>query len=107
MTKKISPAVLWLRANDPDYVSPQKKSSKNKATPMSQEMLGEVLAGSVTRKINGVWKSVSPVALAGDAESGSLTYEPVDNTPLADTANKMRHNRGGKKRRGKRGGRGR
>lgn len=67
----------WLRANDPKWVEPAKKAARTRATPYDMDTLGELLSGSVMRKVGGVWRSMAPTALCGDSDSGTLMAEVV------------------------------
>lgn len=74
--------VDWLKANDPKYVSPQKKGAATRATPVDPARLGELLAGTGTIRVGGTWKQRTPIGFSGDGEDYSV--EVIDNKTNPD-----------------------
>lgn len=75
--------VDWLKANDPSYVSPQKKAAHTRTIPVDPERLGEMMAGASTVKVGGTWVQRTPIGFAGDGED-SFVAEVIDHTTSPD-----------------------
>lgn len=92
--------VMWLKENDPEYVSPAKKAARTRATPFSNEAL-EAFSDCTTRKVNGVWASVSNLGYEGGSEevAGSIVpvYQPRQEIMVdaVKQLNEVVHRRGG------------
>ena len=87
MIKKVSAATAWLRENDPRWVEPATKAARTRATPYDMDTLGEILAGSVMRKVGGVWKSMAPTVLVGcDEASGPVKEVASTDNPERNCA---------------------
>jgi hypothetical protein len=90
--------VEWLAANDPKYVKPAMKAAATKRLTFSSEAL-EAMYGSATRKVNGRYVQVNPLAFVGNEESSAVepTYEATQEqevltTQLAPSAHKAGKN---------------
>ena len=71
----------WLAANDPEYVSPQQKAAKTRATEFDTEAYDELVEAQSTTvavKINGVYQQRAMVGFTCEADGETHTVEPVE-----------------------------
>jgi len=74
LKKNETMGMLWLKANDPQYVSPAKKAAKTRKTDFDYKAYEQTISEYTTTKINGKWVNV-PVGV-GFCCGGEGRVEP-------------------------------